>query len=75
MIKSDTSATGWGAHYKGLLAQGRWRHRQTEVSNVIELRAALCALKAFHPQIQGTSMIVQMDNRTAVTYVKRHGGT
>lgn len=75
VITSDASAAGWGAHYKGLLAQGRWRHRQREVSNVIELRAALCALKAFHTQIQGTSVVVQMDNRTAVMYVRRPGGT
>lgn len=75
MIKSDASASGWGARYNGLLAQGRWGHRQREVSNVIELRAALCALKAFHTQIQGENVVIQMDNRAAVTYVRRQGGT
>lgn len=63
VITSDASGSGWGAHYNG-------RPRQVE-----KLRAALCALKAFHAHIQGTNVVVQMDNRTAVTYVRRQGGT
>lgn len=65
---------GWGTHYNGLLDQGRWGHRQKKVSSVIELRAGLCALKAFHAQIQGANVVNQMENRVAVTYVRRQGG-
>lgn len=75
VVTSDASAMGWGAHCNGHLAQGRWKNKKREVSNIIELRAAFQALKAFQDQIRGASVTIQMDNKAAVAYIHHQGGT
>ena len=75
-ITTDASNTGWGAHCLSEIAQGKWNPRlHREVSNILELRAAFRALQAFHHLTVGTSVLLRLDNTTAVSYIKRQGGT
>lgn len=44
-------------------------------SNILETRAAFLALQAFAHLIQHKSVLLQMDNKTTVSYIRRQGGT
>lgn len=44
-------------------------------SNALELRAAWQALQAFQHVIWGRSVMLRLDNTTAVGYIRRQGGT
>ena len=43
--------------------------------NVLELTAAWFALKSFESLVSGKHVLIQMDNRTVVTYLNKMGGT
>ncbi len=76
-IFSDSSLEGWGACCQGVRTGGKWsredllRHNHI---NQLELLAAFLAIKCFYvPGI--TSIRLQLDNRSAVAYVNKLGGT
>ena len=75
-IYSDASLTGWGAALNGALARGPWkeedRHRHI---NELELLAALFALQSFTARASNVTIQLMLDNRTAVAYVNKSGGT
>ena len=76
IITTDASNSGWGAHCLTEMTQGRWSfQRHTPVSNILELRAAYQGLRSFQHLLEGKSVMIRMDNTTAVSYVKRQGGT
>lgn len=76
VVTSDASLEGWGAHYLHYAAQGRWYFRTRDVvSNVLEMKAAFQALLAFSSLLRGKQVLIQMDNRVAVAYINRQGGT
>lgn len=76
MVRTDASGAGWGAHCKTQLAQGRWDLRLHNPGlKIPELRAAFCALRTFSHLLKGESASLRMDNTTAVSYLKRQGGS
>lgn len=57
------------------VAQGNLPFCAMEImSNILELRTPFQALLAFQREVQGKALLLQMDNMTAVTYIKRQGG-
>lgn len=76
IITSEASLKGWGAHYRHHAVQGLWTFRtQNVVSNILEMKAAFQALLAFSPLLRGKEVLLKLDNRVAVAYINRQGGT
>lgn len=68
------SSTGWGTHCRSEISQDRWDlHPHNLVSNILVLQAAYCTHQAFRHLTGGESVLLGMDNTTAVSYVKRQG--
>ena len=73
---SDASDVGWGAHLDCQVASGLWDPEQTALSiNVRELPAVQLGLFQFWSALQGRTVAVFCDNTTAVTYLRKEGGT
>ena len=54
---------------------GRWLERESEMHiNYLELKAAFFGLHAFVNEMRYVHIRVQLDNTTAVTYIKNFGG-
>lgn len=72
---TDASKTGWGAVCGLQHARGLWL--QPEFSrhiNFLELKAALLGLKCFTKNIRSRSILLRVDNTTALSYINRMGG-
>lgn len=52
-----------GSTLQGLLAKGQWGSRWKEVPNIIKLKAAFQALKAFQDQVKGANVTLHMGNK------------
>lgn len=75
-LTSDASCLGWGAHFTSQLVQGKWQfNSEGMVSNILEIRAAWMAMSHLAPSLRGKSILLQMDNKSAVAYVQNRGGT
>jgi len=75
-IISDASQQGWGATCEGVTTRGPWSpHEKTLHINCLELLAATLAVQTFAKQKQGISILLKIDNTTAVAYISRRGGT
>ena len=73
---SDTSAVGWRAHLDCQVASGLWDPQQTALSiNAGELLALPLGLFQFRSALQGRTVAVFCDNTTAVTSLRKEGGT
>ena len=80
-VWSDASKQGWGAAYQGISTGGHWSVEEARCHiNVLELRAATLALKAFlqsqdpqHPPLKHIHL--RIDNTTALAYINKKGGT
>lgn len=76
-IFSDSSLEGWGACCQGVRTGGKWSKEdllQHKHINQLELLAAFLAMKCFWvPGI--TAIRLQLDNKSAVAYVNKLGGT
>ncbi len=76
IIESDASLTGWGAFCEGSGTGGAWSKEESmKHINELEIMAAFWALKAFASSIRDTTILLRMDNRSAVAYLGRMGGT
>ena len=76
VIQSDASLTGWGAVCKGVSTGGSWTPQEQSLHiNCLELLAADLALKSFLKAQQGVTVLLQLDNSTAVAYINNLGGT
>ncbi len=76
VIESDASLIGWGAVCNHQQTGGPWsREEQNLHINCLELLAATLALKSFTKGQTGLSVLLKMDNTTAVAYVNNQGGT
>ena len=75
-METDASLTGWGAVCKGIRTGGLWSQmeRRNHI-NYLELLAAMFAVKSFTKDRKDAHVHLRMDNRTAVFYVNRMGGT
>jgi len=71
----DASSTGWGAHCLGQSVSGAWQGEEVTFHiNVLELRAAGRALQAFAGDRQEVTILLRIDNTTALTYINKMGG-
>jgi len=76
-IHSDASNQGWGAVLNGQSRTGGiWSPEEaTHHINYLELLAAFLAIKAFGKTWQNITVLLRMDNVTAVSYINQKGGT
>ena len=73
---SDASDVGWGAHLGSLTASGLWDQEQAALSiNTRELLAVQEGLHHFLPSLTGMAVLIFCDNSTAVSYLRKEGGT
>ena len=76
IVETDASMLEWGAVCKGVQIGGLWSQvEQRNHINYLELLAATFAVKVFTKNKQNVQVHLRMDNRTAVFYVNRMGGT
>ena len=77
LIESDVSTKGWGAALNPQTKTGGVWSVQEASNHIIylELLAAFLALKAFGKSWTHLTVLLQMDNFIAVTYVNQKGGT
>ena len=76
MIDTDASLLGWGASCSGKSASGPWTQvEQTHHINYLELKAAFLALRTFLPCQGPLTVLLRMDNVTAIAFLNRMGGT
>ena len=75
-IESDSSLTGWGAVCKGRTTGGLWMiHERVHHINYLELKAAFLALKSYVRDATKISILLRLDNITAISFINRMGGT
>ena len=73
---SDASDMGWGAHLGSLTASGLWNLDQSALSiNTRELLAICEGLLHFQSSLVGRNVSVFCNNSTAVSYLRKEGGT
>jgi len=75
-IETDASKSGWGAFCQGVTTGGPWipLEKQRHI-NYLELFAAFLALKSFLSNRRKMSILLRMDNVTAIAFLNRMGGT
>jgi hypothetical protein len=75
VIYSDASKIGWGAALGNQSTGGNWCKQESECHiNILEMRAALFALKSFVSFLSGKHVKIMVDNSTTV-YVLNNMGT
>ncbi|VDL82191.1 unnamed protein product [Nippostrongylus brasiliensis] len=75
-ISTDASKQGWGAVCCGKGTGGRWsREESLRHINILELQAAFFGLKSFGSGWRDINVLLELDNTTAIAYLKRCGGT
>lgn len=76
IIQSDASKKGWGAVCEKMCIGGIWLSGESQNHiNVLELLAVTYAVKAFLKEKSDLQVLVQTDNKTAMTYINKMGGT
>lgn len=74
-IYTDASRTGWGAVCKDTKINGRWKDTEkTYHINYLELMAVFLGLKSLADKLTNCSILLRIDNTTAISYVNRMGG-
>ena len=75
-IESDASLQGWGASCQGRSTGGPWtmKERRHHI-NFLELLAAFLALKSFVRGRKNITILLLLDNVTAIAFINRMGGT
>lgn len=75
IIQSDASKKGWGAVCEKMCIGGIWLSGESQNHiNVLELLAVTYAVKAFLKEKSDLQVLVQTDNKTAMTYINKMGG-
>ncbi|CAB3236153.1 unnamed protein product [Arctia plantaginis] len=74
-IFTDASRTGWGAVCNEEKISGNWRTNELEHHiNYLELLAAFLGLKSFASDEKNSTILLRIDNTTAISYINRMGG-
>lgn len=74
-IYTDASGTGWGAVCGDRRVHGRWKpSEKSNHINYLELLAVFLGLKSFINNETNCSILLRVDNTTAISYVNRMGG-
>ena len=76
-LQTDASNLGWGAKGENTEAiGGKWAGEDKfQHINYLELKAALLGLQALYDNLRNCHILLQLDNMTAVSYIKNMGGT
>ena len=75
-IESDASTQGWGGSHQSTSTGGPWAPLEKEWHiNCLELLVATLALKTFVKHKTGISVLMKIDNTTAVAYINNQGET
>ena len=75
-LYADASLDGWGASILEREVSGSWLpHERQEHITLLELRAIRLGLQSFEAVLQGKTVAVLSDNTTAISYLKKAGGT
>ena len=75
-IQSDASLAGWGAVCNGVRTGGLWASQEQKMHiNCLELLVTELAMKSFLKSHRGVTVLLQLDNSTAVVYINNLGGT
>ena len=77
ILQTDASSSGWGAKLvHGKSAGGRWAVPEMSLHiNELETKAALLGLQALCLNVSNSHIQLQMDNTTAVAYIREMGGS
>ena len=76
VIETDASKKGWGATSQGVQTGGPWSRSESSMHiNCLEALAAFLAIKCFARDRRSVTILLRMDNMSAVTYVNKLGGT
>lgn len=74
-IFTDASRTGWGAVCNENRANGQWKENELLFHiNYLELLAIFLGLKCFATAASNCSILLRVDNTTAISYINRMGG-
>lgn len=75
-IYTDASTTGWGAACNGEKTGGFWTEFEytNHHINYLELLAVYFGLKSFASKRKNCSILMRVDNTTAISYVNKMGG-
>ena len=75
VLQTDASKTGWGASCQGLTTRGVWSKQERSLHiNVLELLVVKLALLSFTKKREVRPIHFQIDNTTALRYLKKMGG-
>lgn len=74
-IYTDASRTGWGAFCNEKRVNGGWKDDELSFHiNHLELLAVFLSLKCFASEHYNCSILLRVDNTTALCYINRMGG-
>ena len=74
-VESDASKWGWGASCQGTSTGGPWTvAEQAEHINYLDMKATFLALQSFCAEKTSTSILLLMDNITAITFLNKMEG-
>ncbi len=75
-LATDASKQGWGASLDNSVTGGRWSLSESLLHiNVLELNAVLLGLQSLCKEKKDCHIKILSDNTTAVSYLKKMGGT
>ena len=75
-MTTDASNSGWGATLGSRSASGRWSAAESKLHiNHLELLAVLKAVHCFTCHLRMKTIVLQLDNVTATSYLNKEGGT
>ena len=75
VIESDASLRGWGAAAQGVTTGGPWSRQEKKYHiNFLEILAASLAVKTFLKNQSNLTVLLKIDNTTAVAYINHMGG-
>ncbi|XP_049870314.1 uncharacterized protein LOC126369793 [Pectinophora gossypiella] len=75
-LTTDASDSGWGAQLNETLLSESWtKEQRRKHSNWKELFAVYASIRDQFHRLQNAHILVQSDNRTLVSYIRKEGGT
>ncbi|XP_064109710.1 uncharacterized protein LOC135217671 [Macrobrachium nipponense] len=73
---ANTSDSGWGALLGKEKTSGIWTEQERGLHiNIKKLKAIFLGLQSFTPLVEGKKVAVFSDNTTALSYIRKQGGT
>jgi hypothetical protein len=74
-IYTDASLVGWGCVSSGVSSHGGWTSQERQLHiNALELLAIERGLRIYCKCLSNTSILLQIDNKTAIAFINRFGG-